>query len=75
MGGFVASLLVMLAMGLVIGAVGGYSFESFRLAWCVQYVVWIVAVTGILATRAKARRTIGDIEESRFLLEYFDADR
>jgi len=74
MGGFVASLLVMLAMGLVIGAVGGYSFESFRLAWCVQYVVWIVAVTGILATRAKARRTIGDIEESRFLLEYFDAD-
>lgn len=71
-GGFLASLLVMQAMGLVIGAAGGYSFESFRLAWCLQYVVWAVAVVGILVTRAKARRTLGDVEESRFLLEYFD---
>jgi hypothetical protein len=36
----------------------------------VQYVVWAVAVTGILITRRKARRTIGDIEESRYLLEF-----
>ena len=70
-GGFMASLLVMQAMGMVIGAAGGYSFESFRLAWCVQYVVWAVAVVGILVTRRKARATIGDIEESRHLLEYF----
>lgn len=75
MGGFLASLLVMQAMGMVIGAAGGYSFESFRLAWCVQYVGWAVAVVGIVRTRAKARRTIGDIEESRYLLEYFDPDR
>ncbi|MBB3602996.1 MFS family permease [Mycolicibacterium sp. BK556] len=71
MGGFLASLLVMQAMGMVIGATGGYSFESFRLAWCVQYVVWVLAITGILITRRKARRTIGDIEESRYLLEFF----
>ena len=71
MGGFLASLLVMQAMGLIIGAAGGYSFSSFRLAWCVQYVVWAVAVVGILVTRRKARRTIGDIEESRYLLEFF----
>ncbi|MCB0936644.1 MAG: MFS transporter [Mycobacterium sp.] len=71
MGGFLASLLVMQAMGLIIGAAGGYSFSSFRLAWCVQYVVWAVAVVGILITRRKARRTIGDIEESRYLLEFF----
>nr|WP_221220353.1 MFS transporter [Mycolicibacterium sp. BK634] len=71
MGGFLASLLVMQAMGTVIGATGGYSFESFRLAWCVQYVVWVLAITGILITRRKARRTIGDIEESRYLLEFF----
>ncbi|WP_328358693.1 MFS transporter [Mycobacterium sp. NBC_00419] len=70
-GGFLASLLVMQAMGLIIGATGGYSFESFRLAWCVQYVVWAVAVIGILVTRKKARRTIGDIEESKYLLEFF----
>jgi MFS family permease len=71
MGGFLASLLVMQAMGMIIGAAGGYSFESFRLAWCVQYVVWALAVVGILITRKKARRTIGDIEESRYLLEFF----
>jgi MFS family permease len=71
MGGFLASLLVMQAMGMVIGAAGGYSFSSFRLAWCVQYVVWALAIAGILITRRKARRTIGDIEESRYLLEFF----
>jgi MFS family permease len=71
MGGFLASLLVMQAMGMVIGAAGGYSFDSFRLAWCVQYVVWVLAIVAILITRKKARRTIGDIEESRYLLEFF----
>ena len=72
MGGFIASLLVMQAMGLIIGAAGGYSFSSFRLAWSVQYVVWIVAAVAILITRRKARRTIGDIDESKYLLEFFD---
>lgn len=72
MGGFLASLLVMQAMGMVIGAAGGYSFDAFRLAWCVQYPVWALALVGVLVTRAKARRTIGEVEESRFLLEYFD---
>ncbi len=43
MGGFLASLLVMQTMGLVIGAAGGYSFESFRLAWTVQYAIWTLA--------------------------------
>jgi MFS family permease len=71
MGGFLASLLVMLAMGMIIGATGGYSFDSFRLAWCVQYAVWVLAIAGILITRRKALRTIGDIEESRYLLEFF----
>jgi len=70
-GGFLAALVVMQTMGMIIQASGGYSFDAFRLAWCVQYIVWSVAVAGILITRAKARRTIGDIEESRYLLEYF----
>ena len=38
MGGFIASLLVMQAMGVILDAAGGYSFESFRVAWTVQYV-------------------------------------
>ena len=70
MGGFVASLLVMQAMGLIIGAVGGYSFGSFRLAWTVQYVIWALATVGILITRKKARR---QMREQPNLLEGFDA--
>ncbi len=72
MGGFIASLLVMQGMGLIIGAAGGYSFDSFRLAWSVQYAVWAVTAIAILVTRRKARRTIGDIDESKYLLEFFD---
>jgi hypothetical protein len=72
MGGFLAALLVMQSMGMIMDATGGYSFESFRIAWSVQYVIWIFAGTAILITRRKARRTIGQIDESKYLLEYFD---
>jgi MFS family permease len=71
MGGFLASLLVMQAMGLIIGSAGGYSFESFRVAWTVQYAVWALATVGILITRRKARRLMKAKEERR-LLEGFD---
>lgn len=54
-GGFLASLLVVQAIGIVLGAAGGYTGEAFRLAWLVQYPVWAVAVVGVLATRRKAR--------------------
>jgi sugar phosphate permease len=56
MGGFVASLLVMQAMGVILDAAGDFSFHAFRLAWTVQYAVWVLAVVGILITRRKARR-------------------
>ena len=65
-GGFVASLLTILAVGLVLdaatpgggGGVGrqaSYSVDAFRLAWSVQYVVWAVGITGILRTRRAVR--------------------
>jgi hypothetical protein len=60
-------------MGIILGAAGGYSFDSFRLAWTVQYAVWVVAVTGILITRGKARRLM-KAEQERSLLETFDLD-
>ena len=56
MGGFVASLLVMQAMGLILDAAGDFSFDSFRLAWTVQYAVWALATVGILITRRKTRQ-------------------
>ncbi|WP_426560500.1 MFS transporter [Angustibacter sp. McL0619] len=67
-GGFVASLLTILGVGLVLDAVspagGGagraatYDLSSFKLAWCVQYVIWGFGVTGILVTRRKVRRRL-----------------
>ncbi|MGB3352366.1 MAG: MFS transporter [Mycobacterium sp.] len=68
MGGFIASLLLMQAMGLVLQAAGGMSFESFRLAWALQYAVWGLAVVGILITRHKTRKLLR-LENDRILLE------
>lgn len=70
MGGFLASLLLMQAMGMVMEAAGGISFESFRVAWALQYIVWVVAVLGILITRSKARRLLREGDD-RILLEGF----
>ena len=71
MGGFLASLLLMQAMGWILDAAGGYSTDSFRLAWTLQYVVWVLAVIGILITRRKARRLMR-AEQERSLLETFE---
>ncbi|WP_319447935.1 MULTISPECIES: MFS transporter [unclassified Mycobacterium] len=72
MGGFIASLLVMQAMGVILGAMGGYSFASFRVAWTVQYAIWVLAVVGILITRRKARALM-KADQERALLETFEA--
>ncbi|MGW0160683.1 MFS transporter [Mycobacterium sp. NPDC003323] len=76
MGGFLASLLLMQAMGWILDAAGGYSAESFRLAWTVQYAVWALAVVGILVTRHKTRRQLGlqGKASDRYLLETFDPE-
>jgi len=71
MGGFIASLLVMQFMGVILDAVGHISFESFRLAWTVQYAVWVLAVIGILITRRKARAVMR-AESERMLIEGFE---
>jgi MFS family permease len=54
-GGFAASLVVALGIGLLLGP-AGYTPESFRVAWTVQYVVWALAVVGVLSSRRAARR-------------------
>ncbi len=61
-GGFMASLLVALAVGVLLGLIpgeggsGGYTPEAFRVAWTVQYVVWAFALAGVLVARRRARR-------------------
>lgn len=57
-GGFAASLLVVQAIGLVLGATGGYTPAAFRLAWLAQYPVWLLAVVGVLVTRRQARAVL-----------------
>jgi MFS family permease len=56
LGGFLASLLVLATMGILLDVLGGFTFDAFRMAWLVQYPVWLVAVIGIVVTRRKARR-------------------
>lgn len=56
-GGFLASLLVAQAIGLLLGPTG-YTPAGFREAWAVQYVIWAVALTGVLLARRQARRRL-----------------
>jgi len=55
-GGFLATLAVLAVMGMVMTAMGGFTPEAFRVAWLVQYPVWLVAVIGVLVMRRRASR-------------------
>lgn len=57
-GGFLASLLVIAAIGWILDAMGGYTFDGFRVALLAQFPVWIVAIIGVLSTRRKTRRVL-----------------
>jgi MFS family permease len=65
-GGFVASLLTILAIGVVLDWVSGgggrqsYSLGAFKLAWCVQYAVWAFGLVGILRTRSLVRARMAE---------------
>ncbi|WP_460445771.1 MFS transporter [Angustibacter aerolatus] len=63
-GGFLASLVTMLVIGVVLDASGtgrgsgrtaSYSLDAFRLAWSFQYVVWGLGVVGLLHARKQVR--------------------
>jgi len=59
-GGFVASLITMLLVGIVLDIRGadaahGYRLDDFRIALSAQYVIWAIGVLGIVITRRKVR--------------------
>jgi MFS family permease len=62
-GGFVASLVTILLVGVLLSAHAGpgghYALGDFRLALAVQYVIWAVGVTGVLTTRRRLRALRG----------------
>jgi MFS family permease len=59
-GGFVASLLTILAVGAVLdvltpGPSGTYDLDAFRAAFAVQYLFWAVGLAGVIRHRRKLR--------------------
>lgn len=58
-GGFVASLLTILAVGLLLDASG-----SYRVAMSVQYAFWAVGLLGVLHTRRQVRRQNGIVVDA-----------
>nr|WP_211660653.1 MFS transporter [Modestobacter muralis] len=59
-GGFVASLLTVLAIGSVLdamtpGSSTAYSLDAFRAAFAVQYVFWAIGLVGVLTHRRQLR--------------------
>lgn len=67
-GGFLAALLTILAIGIVLdvasppsgpaGPLATYDLASFKMAWSVQYVVWGVGLIGIVRSRREVRRRL-----------------
>jgi MFS family permease len=61
-GGFVASLVTILLVGVVLdvrtGGSGDYELDDFRAALSVQFVIWALGVGGVLRTRRLVRRRL-----------------
>jgi MFS family permease len=62
-GGFVASLLTILAVGVVLdlltpGSSTAYELDAFRAAFSVQYVFWAVGLVGVLRHRRQLRERL-----------------
>jgi MFS family permease len=62
-GGFVASLLTMLVMGLLLdlqtpGGAADYSLGAFKTAFAVQYLFWALGLLGVLRHRRRLRQRL-----------------
>jgi MFS family permease len=62
-GGFVATLVTMLAVGVVLdaltpGASTAYSLGAFKAAFSVQYVLWALGLAGVVHHRRQIRRRL-----------------
>jgi MFS family permease len=61
-GGFVASLLTILLIGLVLDVSSGgaaYTLHDFRLAMTVQYLFWVIGLVALLRARRRLRARRG----------------
>ena len=70
-GGFVASLLVVLAVGLVLdvvtpGSSTDYAGSAYTLAMCVQYAAWLVGGVQVMRYRGKARAHLANSQPETY---------
>jgi hypothetical protein len=70
-GGFIASLVLVIAIGIVLdwrtpGSSTDYTPSGFRWAMATQYVIWAVGLSQVYRLRVQARRVINraELEES-----------
>ncbi|WP_380166971.1 nitrate/nitrite transporter [Jannaschia sp. R86511] len=63
-GGFFASLVTILVVGVVLdlrtGGTSGYDLADFKVAMSGQYALWLLGVVGILSSRRKVRRRMAE---------------
>jgi sugar phosphate permease len=70
-GGFVASLFVVLGVGLVLdvvtpGSSTDYAGSAYSLAMCVQYVAWLVGAVQVFRYRRRARAHLADSQPETY---------
>lgn len=70
-GGFAASLFTIVGIGIVLdvltpGTSGDYAAGDFRIAMCVQYVVWAFGLTQLLRYRRRTRRHLWDTDPGAY---------
>ncbi len=53
-GGFTASIVLIVAIGLVLDALGGRSLPAFRWAFALQYPLWILGAVQVLRYRSRS---------------------
>ncbi|WP_433371011.1 MFS transporter [Streptosporangium sp. CA-115845] len=63
-GGFVASVSVIVLIGVTLDLMGGSDPEAFRWAFATQYPIWALGVVQVIRYRGKARRLLSAAQAS-----------
>ncbi|MEV4380312.1 MFS transporter [Streptosporangium sp. NPDC049644] len=63
-GGFVASVSVIVLIGVTLDLVGGSGPEAFRWAFATQYPIWALGAVQVIRYRGKARRLLSAAQAS-----------
>ncbi|WP_248962945.1 MFS transporter [Sphaerisporangium perillae] len=62
-GGFTATMSLIALIGIGLDLRGGTGLSAYRLAFAMQYPIWIIGAVQVLRYRGKARRLIAELSE------------